>query len=340
MTDTFALDTEKLSRYLAQHIDGFEGPLSADKFAGGQSNPTYLLTTPSAKYVLRRKPPGQLLRGAHAVDREFKVLSALYPTPLPVAQALHLCDDDSVIGSMFYVMEYMQGRILWDPTLPEVSKSERTAIYHEMNRVLAELHKVDVDAAGLTDYGKKGEYFPRQTHTWSKNYKASETKHIASMETLIEWLPANMPADDGLYSISHGDYRLDNLMFHAGRPEVIAVLDWELSTIGHPFADLAYQCMQYYIPRGRGLPGLADADLIALGIPSEQEYIDMYCQRMGFQPIANWNFYLAFSLFRLASICQGVVKRAEQGNASSDKAGEYGDLVSPLANIAVGLIKA
>jgi len=340
MTDTFNLDTKKLGDYLADNIDGFEGPLTAEKFAGGQSNPTYLLTSPNNKYVLRRKPPGKLLKGAHAVDREFKVLSALYPTPLPVAQALHLCDDDSIIGSMFYVMEFMQGRILWDPTIPEVSKEERTAIYHEMNRVLSELHKVNVDDAGLSDYGKKGDYFARQTHTWSKNYKASETKHIPSMEALIEWLPANMPAEDGLYSITHGDYRLDNMMFHADRPEVIAVLDWELSTIGHPFADLAYQCMQYYMPSGKGLPGLAEANLDELGIPSEQEYIDMYCQRMGFDPIPNWNFYLVFSLFRLASICQGVVKRAEQGNASSDKAGEYGDLVSPLANIALGLTKA
>lgn len=340
MTDTFTLDTEKLGLYLAQHVDSFEGPLSAEKFAGGQSNPTYLLTTPNKKYVLRRKPPGKLLKGAHAVDREFTVLSALHPSPLPVAQVLHMCDDDSILGSMFYVMEFMQGRVLWDPTLPGLSKQQRSDIYTEMNRVLAELHKVDVDAAGLADYGKKADYFARQTHTWSKQYKAAETENIPAMEALIEWLPANMPEADGLYSISHGDYRLDNLMFHADRPEVIAVLDWELSTIGHPFADLAYQCMQYYLPEGKGLPGLADSNLKELGIPSEQEYIEMYCQRMGYEPIANWNFYLAFSMFRLASICQGVVKRAEQGNASSDKAGEYGALVSPLANIAIGLTKA
>ena len=340
MTEPFDLDTKKLNDYLSQQLDNFEGPLKAEKFADGQSNPTYLLTTPKAKYVLRRKPPGKLLKGAHAVDREFKVLAALYPTPLPVAQALHLCEDDSIIGSMFYVMEFVQGRILWDPALPEVSKGERTAIYHEMNRALSELHKVDVDGAGLSDYGKKGHYFARQTHTWTKQYKAAEINHIPSMEALIEWLPANMPEEDGLFSITHGDYRLDNMMFHSERPEVIAVLDWELSTIGHPFADLAYQCMQYYIPSGKGLPGLADANLEELGIPSEEEYIAMYCRRMGFEPIANWNFYLAFSLFRLASICQGVVKRAEQGNASSDKAGQYGDLVTPLANIALGLTKA
>jgi len=340
MTDTFSLNTKTLSNYLTKHINGFEGPLNAEKFADGQSNPTYLLSTKKNKYVLRRKPPGRLLRGAHAVDREFKILSALYPTPLPVAQALHICEDDSVIGSMFYVMEFMQGRVLWDPTLPEVSKKERTAIYHEMNRVLSELHKVNIDDAGLSDYGKKGDYFARQTHTWAKNYKASETIHMPAMETLIEWLPANMPEEDGLYSITHGDYRLDNMMFHPERPEVIAVLDWELSTIGHPYADLAYQCMQYYMPYSKGLSGLAEANLEELGIPCEQEYIDMYCQRMGFKPITNWNFYLAFSLFRLASICQGVAKRAKQGNASSDKAAEYGDLVSPLANIALGLTNA
>lgn len=339
MTDPLALDTDKLSGYLSQHISGFVGPLSAEKFAGGQSNPTYLLTTPERKYVLRRQPLGKLLPGAHAMDREHKILSALFPTPLPVAEPLHLCQDHSVIGSDFYVMEFKQGRILWDPTIPEVDKEQRSAMYVEMNRVLAELHKVDIDASGLQDYGKRGNYFARQTHTWTKQYKASEINHIDAMEDLIAWLPANMPVEDGLASVTHGDYRLDNLMFHADKPEVIAVLDWELSTIGHPYADLAYQCMQYYMPRGKGLPGLAGADLAELGIPTEQEYVDMYCERMGFKGIDNWNFYLAFSLFRLAAICQGVVKRAQQGNASSDKAAQYGELVEPLAQIALGLTK-
>lgn len=339
MTDSFNLDTDKLRAYLAQHLNGFNGPLSAEKFSGGQSNPTYLLTAANRQYVLRRKPPGKLLPGAHAVDREFTVLSALYSTPLPVAQALHLCDDDSVIGSMFYVMEYMQGRVLWDPSLPDVSKKQRTAIYHEMNRVLTELHKVDIDQVGLSDYGKKGNYFARQIHTWTKQYRAAETQVISAMETLIEWLPNNLPDDDGRYSITHGDFRLDNLMFHQARDEVIAVLDWELSTIGHPFADLAYQCMQYYMPRSKGLPGLAGCDLVQLGIPTEQEYIDMYCQRMGIASIPNWHFYLAFSMFRLASICQGVVKRGQLGNASSDKASDYESLIEPLANIAIDLTK-
>lgn len=340
MTDPFALDTDKLSDYLNQHINDFSGPLTTEKFSGGQSNPTYLLTTPSQKYVLRRKPPGKLLPGAHAVDREHTILAALFPTPLPVAEPLHLCLDENVIGSDFYVMEFKQGRILWDPTIPEVDKEQRAALYTEMNRVLAELHKVNIDDAGLENYGKKGSYFARQTHTWTKQYKASEIDHIEAMEALIEWLPANMPDEDGLVSITHGDYRIDNLMFHSDKPEVIAVLDWELSTIGHPYADLAYQCMQYYMPSGKGLPGLAGVDLVELGIPSEQEYVAQYCQRMGFDSIPNWNFYLAFSLFRLAAICQGVVKRAQQGNASSDKASQYGQLVEPLANIALGLTKS
>jgi len=338
MNDKFDFDTDKLATYLAQHIPGFAGPLSSEKFSGGQSNPTFLLRTPDKQYVLRRKPPGKLLHGAHAVDREFKVLTALYPTKLPVAKALHLCDDDDVIGSMFYVMEFMQGRVLWDPALPEMSPEQRGAIYTEMNRVLSELHKVDVDEAGLSDYGKKGDYFARQIHTWTKNYRASELKKIDSIETLIDWLPANMPADDGKISITHGDYRLDNLMFHSERDEVIAVLDWELSTIGHPYADLAYQCMQYHIPGGTGLPGLADANLSELGIPSEQEYIAMYCERMGFKEIDNWNFYLAFSLFRIAAICQGVAKRNQMGNASNEKASGVAALVEPLSSIAVKII--
>lgn len=337
MSEQFELNTERLGAYLEQQIEGFKGPLSAKKFDGGQSNPTYLLETPTQKYVLRRKPPGKLLRGAHAVDREYKVLSALYPTPLPVAKALHLCSDDDVIGSMFYVMEFMDGRILWDPTLPGFEPSERRAIYVEMNRVLSELHKVDITAAGLSDYGKSGDYFSRQIHTWSKQYRAAETRHIPAVEDLMVWLEAHMPEDDGKVSITHGDYRLDNMMFHHERAEVIAVLDWELSTIGHPYADLAYQCMQYYMPPGQGLPGLAEADLATLGIPDEQEYISMYCQRMGYDEIPNWNFYLAFSLFRLAAICQGVEKRSQIGTASSAKANQYGAIVEPLAKIALSL---
>ena len=332
--NSFELDTDKLADYLGHHIKDFDGPLKASKFAGGQSNPTYLLESKTQKYVLRRQPPGKLLKGAHAVDREFRVMSALTNSDVPVAQALHLCTDIEVIGSQFYIMEYKDGRVLWDPTLPDSSIEERGQIYDAMNRTLAALHQVNVDQVGLSDYGKKTDYFARQVHTWSKNYKAAELQQVEAMDYLIDWLPANLPAEDGQYSIVHGDYRLDNLMFDAKSNEVIAVLDWELSTIGHPYADLAYQCMLYHIPGGKGLPGLAGADIKALGIPSEEQYIQQYCERTGNKSIPHWNFYLAFSLFRLAAICQGVVKRAQQGNASSDQAGEYGYLVGMFAKAA------
>lgn len=336
----FDFDDAHLAAYLEQHIDGFSGPLNSEKFAGGQSNPTFRLRTPDADYVLRRKPPGKLLPGAHAVDREFRILSALQETDVPVARTYHLCEDDSVIGSMFYVMEFADGRVLWDPGLPGMQAEERTAIYAEMNRVLAALHSVDVEAAGLQDFGKPGDYFARQTNTWTKQYRASEMQHIAAMESLIDWLPANKPADDGKLCVVHGDYRLDNLMFHKTEPRVIATLDWELSTLGHPYADLAYQCMQYYMPRAEGLPGLTGLDLAELGIPSEEQYRAMYCERVGIETIDNWNYYLSFSLFRLAAICQGVVKRSEDGNASSSKAKNYGALVQPLAEIAMDLAES
>lgn len=338
MNDQFKLNDESLAEYLSEVIEGFDGPLTSDKFSGGQSNPTYLLTTPSKKYVLRRKPPGKLLPGAHAVDREFKVLSALAGTDVPVAKALHLCSDDNVLGSMFYVMEHKQGRVLWLPHLPEQSKQDRTEIYTEMNRVLAALHSVNVDEVGLSDYGKKGGYFERQINTWTKQYRASETSKIPEVDKLIEWLPNNMPSDDGKVSIAHGDFRLDNMMFDDQHNNVVALLDWELSTIGHPYADLAYQCMQYYLPQGKGLPGLEGCNLDELGIPSEQEFVAMYCKRMGFDTIDKWNFYLAFSLFRLTAICQGIEKRRQIGTASSAKAAEYGALVHPLAKIATDLI--
>ena len=338
MTELFELNNDTLADYLQAVIPNFEGPLTSEKFAGGQSNPTYLLTTASKKYVLRRKPPGKLLPGAHAIDREYKVLSALADTDVPVAPVLHLCEDDDVIGSMFYIMEHMDGRVLWLPNLPEQSQAERSEIYTEMNRVLAALHSVDVDAVGLSDFGKKGGYFERQIRTWTKQYHAAETRSINKVDQLIEWLPANMPVDDGKVSIAHGDFRLDNMMFHPTKNTVIALLDWELSTIGHPYADLAYQCMQYHLPQGQGMPGLGGCDLAKLGIPSEQEFIDMYCQRMGYDKIENWNFYLAFCLFRLAAICQGIEKRRQIGTASSEKAAQYGALVEPLATIATDLI--
>ena len=334
------LDTDSLGRYLEQHIDGFSGPLTAEKFAGGQSNPTFKLSASVKSYVLRRKPPGELLKSAHAVDREFRVISALQDTDVPVPRTYVLCEDDSVIGSMFYVMEYMEGRILWDPVLPEArDNTERAAIYDAMNKTMAALHCVDVDAVGLSDYGRPGSYFERQLSRWSKQYRASETQNIPAMETLMSWLPANMPPDDGAVSLVHGDYRLDNMMFHPTEPRVIALLDWELSTLGHPLADLANQCMAWRLPREGGVKGMAGVDRKALGIPSDEEYVARYCERTGRDGIENWNFYIVFSLFRLAAILQGIVKRAQIGTASSTEADSRGEFVIPLAEMGVALIE-
>jgi len=336
---TQQLDTKILGDYLAQHIPGFSGPLTAEKFAGGQSNPTFKLTAGDQAYVLRRKPPGELLKSAHAVDREFRVISALQDTDVPVPRTYLLCEDEAVIGSMFYVMEYMEGRILWDPLLPEAANNEeRGAIYDAMNQTMAALHNVNVDAVGLADFGRPGNYFERQLGRWTKQYKASESRHIAAMETLMTWLPANMPADDGTVSLVHGDYRLDNMMFHPTEPRVVALLDWELSTLGHPLADLANQCMAWMLPREGRVKGLAGIDRESLGIPTDEEYIARYCERTGRDSIDNWNFYMIFSLFRLAAILQGIVKRAQIGTASSAEADTSGDAVGELAELAVQLI--
>lgn len=333
------LDTTRLQDYLEAHIPGFSGQLRAEKFAGGQSNPTFKLTSGDRHYVLRRKPPGELLKSAHAVDREFRVISALQDTDVPVPHTFVLCEDESVIGSMFYVMEFLEGRILWDPALPAAKdNAERGAIFDAMNLTMAALHNVDVDAVGLSDYGRPGNYFERQVGRWSKQYRASEIQRIDEMEILMEYLPANMPPDDGRVSLVHGDYRLDNMMFHPQQPRVIAVLDWELSTLGNPLADLANQCMAWMLPRDGQIAGLAGVDRKALGIPTDEEYIARYCERTGRDGIDNWNFYLVFSLFRLAAILQGVAKRAEQGNASSAEARPRGAMVEPLAKMAVELI--
>lgn len=334
----FEFDNAVLARYLEQHVDGFHGPLTAEKFSGGQSNPTFLIQAQSGKYVLRRKPPGVLLKSAHAVDREYRVISALASSEVPVAQAYHLCEDDSVIGSMFYLMEYIDGRVMWDPALPDMQPQQRRAIYAEMNRVLAALHSVDIEAAGLSDYGRPGNYFERQIGRWSKQYRASETESIPAMEALLDWLPGNMPLDDGRVALAHGDFRLDNMMFDQSEARVLALVDWELSTLGHPFADLAYQCMQLRMDHAGVMPGLGGMDRQQLGIPSEEEYVAEYCERMGLDGIPDWNFYLAFSFFRFAAILQGVKKRALEGNASSEKAFEMGKLVKPLADMAVALI--
>ena len=333
------LDLDVVGPYLQANIDGFDGLTSAGKFAGGQSNPTFLLTAKSGQYVLRKQPPGELLKSAHAVDREFRVIEALANTDVPVARAYHLCTDRDLIGGMFYVMSYENGRIFWDPALPDCDGPERTAIYDEMNRVLAALHDVDVEVVGLADYGRPGNYFERQIGRWSSQYKASETEQIAAMDQLIEWLPANLPQDDGQASLVHGDYRLDNIVFHRTEGRALAVLDWELSTLGHPYADLAYQCMQLRVGRDAVIAGLGGVDRQKLGIPSEQQYVADYCKRRGLEDIPHWNFYIAFSFFRLAAILQGVLKRALDGNASSDRAFEYGALAPKLANEAINVIE-
>ena len=337
--DTQTLATTHLKDWLEQYIGKFDGPVLAEKFAGGQSNPTFKLTAGGNRYVLRRKPPGNLLASAHAVDREFRVISALQATDVPVPQSIALCEDESVIGSMFYVMEHLEGRVFWDPAIPEVSNEERAAIYDDMNRVLACLHQVDIEQVGLTDYGRPGNYFERQVSRWTKQYRASETESIAAMERLIEWLPLNMPEDDGRISLVHGDYRLDNVMFHPTEPRIIAVLDWELSTLGHPIADLAYQVMAWQLPPQGGLAGMAGVNRDALKIPSDNAYIKAYCDRTGRDEIEHWNFYLVFCFFRLAAILQGVRKRGLDGNASSAEAIERGNLTGPLAELGVSFIR-
>jgi aminoglycoside phosphotransferase (APT) family kinase protein len=333
------LDCAAVGAYLETHLDGFRGPLTATKFATGQSNPTFLLEAPSGRYVLRRKPPGQLLKSAHAVDREFRVITALQGTDVPVPRPHLLCADDSVIGTMFFVMEFCAGRNFQDPRVPEVDATDRAAIYDDMNRVLAALHSVDIEAVGLADYGRPGNYFERQIGRWTQQYRASETETIAAMDALIDWLAGNTPADDGRIALVHGDYRIDNMIFDARAPRMIAVLDWELSTLGHPFADLGYQCMQWRMPTGPVGRALDGVDRTALGIPSQADYVAKYCARMGIAAIPDWPFYLAFAFFRLAAIIQGVKKRGLDGNASNpDRAAELGTLVPVLAAKAVELV--
>ena len=333
------LDAARLRPYIESHVAGFRGPFTIEKFSGGQSNPTFRITAESGTYVLRRQPEGDLLKSAHAVDREYRVMAALHDTDVPVARVFHLCEDREIIGSMFYLMEFCDGRIFWDAAIPGVGRAERTAIYGEMLRVLAALHRVDVDKAGLTDYGKPGNYFERQYGRWSSQYRASELQRIEPMESLIAWLDGNMPVDDGRVTLVHGDYRLDNMIFARDEPKAIALLDWELSTLGHPFADLGYYCMQLRMPQNVGnMSGLRGRDLGALGIPDEKACVADYCERTGVDRIDNFSFYVAFSFFRLAAIVQGVAKRAEDGNASSERAAELGRFVEPIAALALEAI--
>ena len=330
-----------LTRWLQHNVPGFEGPLQVEMFKGGQSNPTYKLITPAAHYVMRAKPGpvAKLLPSAHAIEREFRVMQALHGTAVPVARMHVLCEDESIIGRAFYVMEFVEGRVLWDQELPGMTPAQRRDIYLELNRVLGALHTVPYLERGLETYGKPGNYFERQIGRWSKQYQASITQPIPEMDRLIEWLPAHMPdsARADLTSIVHGDYRLDNVIFHPTEPRILAVLDWELSTLGHPLADFSYNCMAWHIPPGtfRGIGGL---DLAALGIPSEAEYIRLYCERTGLatpEALAqDWNFYLAYNMFRIAAILQGIAKRVELGTASSEEAVAAGARARPMAEMA------
>ena len=330
-------DVASLQAYMREHVEGYSGELSVEQFKGGQSNPTYKLSANGKNYVLRRKPPGTLLASAHAVDREYRVMTALASTDVPVARTYCLCEDESVIGTAFYIMDCVQGRVLWDPELPGLSPGERSAIFEDMNRVIAALHRVDYAAIGLEDFGKAGNYFERQISRWSKQYRASETSKIDAMERLIAWLPENIPPGDDS-AIVHGDFRLDNLMLHPTEPRIIAVLDWELSTLGHPLADFAYHCMTWHLPND--VRGLAGSDFATLGIPTETEHIKAYCQRTGkdIDP-SHWDFYMAYNMFRLAGIAQGIMGRVKSGTAASKQAEEMGSVVKPLSELAWQLVQ-
>ena len=326
-------DVARLEAYLRAHVDGYAGSLEVEQFKGGQSNPTYRLSAGGKRYVMRSKPApaAKLLPSAHAVEREFRVISALGKTDIPVPRTYALCEDEGVIGRAFYIMDCVEGRVLWDQTLPGMTNTERSAIYGEMNRVIAALHKVDYQGIGLADYGKPGNYFARQIGRWSKQYLASETEKIEAMDNLIAWLPNNIPAGDET-AIVHGDYRLDNLIFHPTEARILAILDWELSTLGHPLADFSYHCMSWHIAPG-AFRGIAGLDHAALGIPAEADYIASYCRRTGRAGILHWDFYLAFGLFRIAAILDGIAARALKGTAASAQAVETGKRARPMAEL-------
>lgn len=329
VTEQHRFPTERLVAWMTEHVEGFREPLELEQFRGGQSNPTFRLTAGGKRYVLRRKPPGKLLPSAHAVDREYRVITALGRTDVPVARSHALCLDDGVIGTAFYIMDYVEGRVFWDPTLPELTPAQRGAVYDAMNDVIARLHQVDYAKIGLADFGKPGNYFGRQIDRWTKQYRASETETIEAMDRLIAWLPRNLPPDDET-AIVHGDYRLDNMIFHPSEPRVLAVLDWELSTLGNPLGDFSYHMMTWELGP-EAYRGLGGKDLTALGIPTKEEYRDRYCRRTGRSGIPHWDFYMAYNMFRLAAILQGIMGRVVEGTAANLRARESGARARALA---------
>jgi len=330
----FAFDEGALKAWMRENVDGFAGPMRVEQFKGGQSNPTYKLVTADRSYVLRRKPPGHALKGAHAVDREAKVLTGLAKANFPVARVHGLCTDEDVIGSIFYVMDMVEGRIFWDATVPGISNAERAAIFDAMNETIARLHMVDYEAVGLGDYGRPGNYFARQIARWSRQYhEDADVRRDANMDRLIDWLNANTPGDDDATSVIHGDFRIDNMIFHPTKPRVLAVLDWELSTLGHPGADFAYHAMMYRMPP-HIVAGLAGADIAALGIPTEEDYLAAYCARTGRDGMPGYGFYMAFNFFRLAAIFHGIKGRVIRGNASSAQANERVKVLPELMELA------
>jgi len=330
--ESHRVDEDVLRRYLAAHVPGFSGPITVRQFLGGQSNPTYHVQTRDKVYVVRRKPPGKLLPSAHAVDREYRVITALAGTDVPVPRTYALCEDPSVLGTPFFVMDYVFGRVLVDPLLPDLPAGERAAIYDNLIDVLTRLHRVDWRAVGLAEFGRPGNYYARQIHRWTQQYRASETEQIEAMESLIEWLPTHIPQDDETRLV-HGDYRLGNTIVHPTEPRILAVLDWELSTLGHPLADLAYSAVtSRWGPEG--LYTLADRNAVPAGIPTEEEYVAAYCRKTGRPGIPDWHFYLAFALFRLAAIAQGIMGRVRDGTANDPAAAERGRRARPLAETA------
>ena len=329
---SLGFDEARLAAYLAGTVQGFRGPMTIEQFDGGQSNPTYRLTTASGRYVLRRKPPGVLLASAHAVHREYEVMSALFGAGFPVPEPLTMCFDESVIGSQFYLMRFVPGRVFFDVSMPDLSHDERAALYDSVNATLARLHCFKPASLGLADFGKPGNYFARQVSRWSRQYEAARLEDIPAMEKLIEWLPGAVPPDDGRQSIVHGDFSFHNVLISPTEPRVVAVIDWELSTLGHPLGDLSYHLMDWYRPDGIDLRGtLRTRDLAALGIPTMERYVAQYAERTGFPGIEVLPFHRAFNLFRVASILQGVAQRAAAGNAASSNARDVAALVRPLA---------